>query len=376
MESRVAANVARLLDLLAAHQARGTFFILGCVAERHPDVVSAIARGGHEVASHGWDHRRVTQQTPEEFRASVRRTKAALEAMTGAPRAGLSRAELLDRGRAASGRSTSSSRRATATTRASSPSGGPATATPPAAASRTGSTAPPAAWPKCRPRRCAWPASTCPRRAAPTSGSFPYGLVRAALRDCERRGVPGTFYLHPWETDPDQPRLAVPWLTRVRHYGGLRRTRSRLERLLGEFRFTSIAPDFGLGGAAAASPRQRGAARRELDGRRVRGHGRGMGRLRARRAPAGRTSISPAGVASSSGVHGHECPYLAARDESRPARRRAAPGAREEPAVRPLPRLDAVPQLRRPAGLRRRGERAGLARRRAGARATGRSCSS
>jgi hypothetical protein len=69
---------------------------------------------------------------------------------------------------------------------------------------------------------------------------LPYGVVRAALRDCERRGAPGTFYIHPWELDPEQPRLDVPWLTRVRHYGGLERTWPRLERLLGEFRFTAI----------------------------------------------------------------------------------------------------------------------------------------
>src|SRR5207244_12821256 len=70
---------------------------------------------------------------------------------------------------------------------------------------------------------------------------FPYGVVRAALRDCERRGIPGTFYIHPWELDPEQPRLDVPWLTRARHYGGLSRVEPRLARLLAEFRFTAIA---------------------------------------------------------------------------------------------------------------------------------------
>ena len=54
------------------------------------------------------------------------------------------------------------------------------------------------------------------------------------------RKVPGTFYIHPWELDPDQPRLPVSWLTRVRHYGGLRRTAERIERLLSEFRFTAV----------------------------------------------------------------------------------------------------------------------------------------
>jgi hypothetical protein len=69
---------------------------------------------------------------------------------------------------------------------------------------------------------------------------LPYGVVRAALRQCERRDVPGTFYIHPWEIDPDQPRVAVSSLTRVRHYGGLRRTMPRLERLLTEFQFVPI----------------------------------------------------------------------------------------------------------------------------------------
>jgi hypothetical protein len=56
--------------------------------------------------------------------------------------------------------------------------------------------------------------------------------------------VPATFYLHPWEVDPEQPRLPVPWLARLRHYTGLNRTVPRLERLLTEFRFTTIANRF------------------------------------------------------------------------------------------------------------------------------------
>ena len=70
---------------------------------------------------------------------------------------------------------------------------------------------------------------------------LPYALVRSALRDAERRGVSGTFYVHPWEYDPAQPRFKVPLLTHVRHYGGLGRLWGRLEQLLAEFRFTSIA---------------------------------------------------------------------------------------------------------------------------------------
>src|SRR3989475_4003468 len=83
-ESRLTGSVSRLLDLLARHEARGTFFVVGWVAERHPDLVQQIARAGHEVASHSWDHARVTKQSPPAFRDSVRRTKCVLENLTGA----------------------------------------------------------------------------------------------------------------------------------------------------------------------------------------------------------------------------------------------------------------------------------------------------
>ena len=70
---------------------------------------------------------------------------------------------------------------------------------------------------------------------------LPPTLVESALRAAERRGMPGTFYIHPWEVDPEQPRVGVSLLTRIRHYGGLRRTMPRMQRLLSRFRFQSIA---------------------------------------------------------------------------------------------------------------------------------------
>ena len=81
---RVEASTNRLLELLARHRVVGTFFTLGWVAERHPRLMRAIVEGGHELASHGYDHTRVTQMQPAEFRADVAKTKRLLEDLTGA----------------------------------------------------------------------------------------------------------------------------------------------------------------------------------------------------------------------------------------------------------------------------------------------------
>ena len=75
---------------------------------------------------------------------------------------------------------------------------------------------------------------------------LPYALVRSAFHEAESRGQPATFYIHPWELDPEQPRFGVPLRTRIRHYGGLRRTVPRLRRLLAEFDFQPIAHTLGL----------------------------------------------------------------------------------------------------------------------------------
>ena len=239
-ESRVGASVARLLELLARHGARGTFFVLGWVAERHPEVVRRIAAAGHEIASHGWDHVRVTELTPAQFRESVRRTKQTLEALTGTcvigyrapsfsivPTREWALDVLLEEGHRYDS-SLFPIRRPGY--------GYPGARPDPHWLERSGG------------RLFELPPATLARFGArlPAGGGayfrlFPYAFVRAAFLDCERRGIPGTFYIHPWEVDPDQPRLVVPLLTRVRHYGGLARTRPRLERLLAEFRFTAIA---------------------------------------------------------------------------------------------------------------------------------------
>jgi polysaccharide deacetylase family protein (PEP-CTERM system associated) len=83
MEQRAEPNTRRLLDLLSEFDAKGTFFVLGWVAERQPKLVSDIHAAGHEVAIHGYDHRPITLMTPSEFREDIRRAKNIVEDATG-----------------------------------------------------------------------------------------------------------------------------------------------------------------------------------------------------------------------------------------------------------------------------------------------------
>jgi len=238
-ESRVARQVEWLLELLERHGARGTFFVLGWVAERQVELIRAIARAGHEIASHGWDHARVTSQTPEQFRASIRRSKEILEDISGGPVWGFrapnfsivpGREWALDLLVEEGYRYDSSLfpvRRPGY--------GYPSGSTDPYWIER-----PCGGLAEIPPTTLRW----CGMRLPAAGGAYfrllPYALVQAAFRQCERRGVPGTFYIHPWELDADQPRVRCSWLTRLRHYGGLRATVPRLDRLLAEFPFTAV----------------------------------------------------------------------------------------------------------------------------------------
>jgi polysaccharide deacetylase family protein (PEP-CTERM system associated) len=229
-----------LLDQLAASDARGTFFTLGWIAERHPGVVRAIAAAGHEVGSHGWGHERIPTLTPEEFRASVRDSKAALEDLIGQPVLGYRAPSfsilrggewaldiLIEEGyrydsslfpvRRAGYGYEGGERDPHRLVR----SVGVLDEVPPATI-RLGS-------------------NLLPAGGGAYFRLLPYRVVHAALKAAEHRRVPGTFYIHPWELDPEQPRFAVTHKTRIRHYGGLRKTARRIRRLLTDFRFQPIA---------------------------------------------------------------------------------------------------------------------------------------
>jgi polysaccharide deacetylase family protein (PEP-CTERM system associated) len=237
--SRVEPNTDRLLELLARHGAQATFFTLGWVAERHPDLIRRIAAAGHEVASHGWWHRRVPSRPPAEFRDEVRRSKSLLESLTGRAVLGFRAPSfsivpgcewafdvLLEEGYRYDS-SLFPIRR---------PDYGYPTAPPePHEIRRAAGTL------------LEIPLATLDLlglRIPAAGGGYlrqlPLGLIQRSFRALGARSTPGMFYIHPWEVDPGQPRLPVGLFTRMRHYGGLERTLPRLERLLDEFRFTSV----------------------------------------------------------------------------------------------------------------------------------------
>jgi polysaccharide deacetylase family protein (PEP-CTERM system associated) len=240
LESRVSAQVDRLLDILARRDARGTFFVVGWLAQHHPDIVRTIASAGHEIGSHTWDHVRVTHQNPEEFRASVRRSKYVLEDLTGTPVLGFRAPSfsivpgkewaldiLIEEGYRYDS-SLFPIRR-------------PGYGFPGGKRDIHWLERPAGRLIEVPPATVRWGGVNLPAAGGAYFRIFPYQLVREALYGCERRGVPGTFYIHPWEIDPGQPRFPVSYLTRVRHYTGLNSTESRLRRLLEEFSFKSIA---------------------------------------------------------------------------------------------------------------------------------------
>jgi polysaccharide deacetylase family protein (PEP-CTERM system associated) len=275
-ECRVESNTDRLLEILAGVDTRATFFVLGWVAERFPGLAGKIAAAGHEVACHGYAHRRVSTQTREEFREDVRRSKSLLEEQAGGPVLGYRAPsysigptclwafdELAEAGFAYDssvfpvrhdlyglsdwprfpfwmeriagedglGNWVPAEDRGQRS----------ATGNPPGAETRH-----PAPGPE---HLLEVPITTLNLlgRNVPVAGGgyfrlFPYGLTRWGLGRINREERrPFVFYLHPWELDPGQPRMEGAGIkSRFRHYVNLHRTESRFRRLLGDFCFAPL----------------------------------------------------------------------------------------------------------------------------------------
>lgn len=233
---RVERNTDRILGLFSEHGVKATFFTLGWVAERYPQLIRRMVEGGHEVASHGYSHVRVTNQTPEDFRADVVRTKALLEDVSGQEVRGY---------------------------RAASYSIGAANLWALDVLADTGHRYSSSIYPI---RHDLYGMPEAPRFAFQPNGGamievpvttvelfhrnypcggggyfrlLPYALSRWAMRRVNQHdGQSCVFYFHPWELDPGQPRQpGLGFKTRFRHYLNLRRMEKRLANLLRDFRW-------------------------------------------------------------------------------------------------------------------------------------------
>jgi polysaccharide deacetylase family protein (PEP-CTERM system associated) len=239
-ESRVVKNTERLLHLFEIHDVTATFFILGWVAERFPELVAHIAEAGHEIASHGYGHHLIYNQTPAAFRDDVRRAKDVLESTIGkrvqgyrAPSYSVTVRTLwaLDI-LVEEGHTYDASVFPIRHDRYGIPDA------PRHAHVREQTTG----------RLVEVPGSTVrvgPMNLPVAGGGYfrmlPYAWTRWGIRKLnERERRAAVFYVHPWEIDPEQPRLNANWVSRARHYRNLDKTEDRLWRLLRDFRFTSL----------------------------------------------------------------------------------------------------------------------------------------
>jgi polysaccharide deacetylase family protein (PEP-CTERM system associated) len=242
--SRVEVNTDRILKLFAEEGVSATFFILGCVAERVPGLVRRIAGLGHEIASHGYAHVPAFDQTPAEFGADVARTRKLLEDISGQRVQGYRAASfsIVKRNQWAFGQLEAAGYRYSSSVNPIPHDiyGFPDAPRTPFVPAGTGLIEVPVTTVEVAGLRL------------PCGGGgyfrlLPYGLFRWALRRVNAGGEQACFYLHPWEVDPDQPRIeGASWKSRFRHYTNLRRTEPRLQRLLREFRWGRFDRSLGL----------------------------------------------------------------------------------------------------------------------------------
>lgn len=240
LEYRAEQSTRRLLALFAESNMKATFFVLGWVAQRSPDLIREIHRQGHEVASHGMSHKLVFDQSPQEFAAETYESKALLEDIIGAPVLGyrastysITRRSLwaLDIIKEA-GFTYDSSIFPIRHDVYGIPD---APQVPSLIGTPKGATL------------VEFPMSTAPMFGTriPVSGGgyfrlLPYWLTHAGLSKLNRMGRPFIFYVHPWEVDPDQPRIQTSWLSTLRHYTNLDRCEEQLRRLISTFRFAPV----------------------------------------------------------------------------------------------------------------------------------------
>ena len=244
LESRVCANTDRILEIFDERQVRATFFILGWVAERFPDLVRRIAWAGHEIASHGYAHRLVYDQRPAAFREDVRRAKALLESTAGVPVLGFRAPSYSITPRSLWALDVLIEEGYTYDTSIfpihHDRYGIPLSARQPYWIHRAAGSILEVPGSTLR-----WKGMNMPIGGGGYFRLLPYAWTRWGISQLNREEQrPAVFYLHPWEIDPDQPRLRTSTLGRLRHYGRLAQTEQRLRQLLSEFSFGPLCSTF------------------------------------------------------------------------------------------------------------------------------------
>jgi len=237
LESRVATNTRVILDLLAQHHVRATFFVLGFVADRHPHLIRSIAAAGHDIAVHGYNHQQVYRLTPAQFRQDLRQAVGTVSAITGQAVRGFRAPEwsirddslwaldiLQQEGFAYDSSMTPL----------------PIIGNPhyPHVPHR-----------KQLARGHIWEIPPLVARTRlgnlPIGGGwglrmFPYGLIRKAINALNAQGHPAVIYLHPREFDQNNPQVALPLIKRFVLEARIETTAKRLSRLLDDFQFASM----------------------------------------------------------------------------------------------------------------------------------------
>jgi polysaccharide deacetylase family protein (PEP-CTERM system associated) len=233
---RVYENTVKILELLARHGIQATFFILGWVAEHTPAVVKEIQAAGHEIGSHGYAHQLIYEQTPDEFAADLGRSLEIIEEITGVKVKGF---------RAPSFSVTRRSLWAIDIMR----SFGIAydSSVFPILHDNYGIPNAPRHPFKIAADLWEFPMTTARLlgKNLPIGGgaylrAFPYWLTRWGMQQVNSTGQPAIVYVHPWELDPEHPRIKASVLSQFRHYVNLDKTEGRLGALCNEFRFTSL----------------------------------------------------------------------------------------------------------------------------------------
>lgn len=238
LESRVQVNTSRILEILGRKSVKATFFVLGFIAERHPDLVKEIQGHGHEIATHGYNHERVYTMTPERFRRDLRKSVSIISAITGHPVKGYRAPEWSIRDDSLwaldilqqEGFEYDSSM-------------APLHIIGNPDYSRT----------PCRlnlDKGSLWefPPLVAPAYLVnlPLGGGWglrvlPYNLIRSTIRRLNDEGRPGLIFLHPREFDLNSPRVRLPLAKKFVLDARFESTGKRLDRLLDDFHFTSLS---------------------------------------------------------------------------------------------------------------------------------------